>query len=387
MSHSSDKPLRILHVVDSLEYGGLERLVLDLTTAQLKQGHQVKVFSILHTGGYCKDVEAAGVPVIQGDKSRGFDLTVLKKLRAASVGADCDVVHAHNFVPTYYSATAMLACGPRKPTLVSTCHDMGGRLSNRRLRWIYGWALGRTARISMVSQGVHDQYLSSGLVNPNKTQTIINSVDVERFRNTPERRQHARRTLGLADDELVIGNVARLVDFKNHRMLIDVVPELVKTFPKLKVVIIGYGELEGTLREQVRQMGLEQHVLLTGKRSDVADMLPGFDVYCVPSLTEGLPIALLEACASALPVVATNVGGNAEVIHDQENGLVIPAGNADALRSALATLLASASLRDSYAKAADQWVRTHASIDVLYRAYDRFYRQAMGPGRERGIPS
>ena len=372
----SKKPLNIVHVVDSLEFGGLERLVLDLTTEQVRRGHKVSVFSILHTAGFLKDIEAAGVKVFQGDKSKSFDLSVLKKLRAATIGENCDIVHAHNFVPTYYSATALFGKWGKRPTLVSTCHDMGGRLSNAKLKLIYSLALKQASGVSMVSEGVYKQYTASGILDNNKAQTIINGVNTDRFQNSPERRSSARGKLGLSDSDLVIGNVARLVDFKNHKLLIEVIPELVKTFPNLKLAIVGYGELEDTLRAQVKALGMEGHVILTGRRSDVADLLPAFDVYCVPSLTEGLPIALLEACASALPVVATNVGGNAEVIQDKQTGLIIPAADKNALIQALHAVLSSKDLRDRFAQSADRWVRSNASIAVICDKYELFYQAA-----------
>jgi hypothetical protein len=132
--------LRVLHVVDSLERGGLERVVVDLAIAQRQNGDDVAVFSILETAGLRPELEAAGIPVLVGAKRRSFDWNVLAALRSAAIGggarAPMDVVHAHNFVPNYYSAVALLGARHR-PVLVGTSHDMGSRLSNRRLRWIY----------------------------------------------------------------------------------------------------------------------------------------------------------------------------------------------------------------------------------------------------------
>lgn len=369
--------LKILHVVDSLEFGGLERFVLDLATKQLTSGYEVTIFSILRTGGYVTDVVNAGIQVIQAGKSRSFDVSVLRQLRAASVGARVDVVHAHNFTPNYYAATAILGSGSRRPTLVGTCHDMGARLSNRHLRRMYRWALRRTTRVSMVSQGVCDQYMTTGLVDPRRATTIPNGVPVERFANSPARRAAGRAALGLSGDGLVIGTVGRYVKLKNHQMLIGVVPELVRSFPDLQVVIVGYGELEDALRQQISDLGMQGHITLTGKRSDVADILPAFDVYCTPSLTEGLPIALLEACASSLAIVATAVGGNAEVISNGETGLLTRPGDPAGFRDALHRLLADATLRENVANAARVWVRDHASMEILFAAYDSFYRRAM----------
>ncbi|HJT97498.1 MAG TPA: glycosyltransferase, partial [Rhodanobacteraceae bacterium] len=136
------RPVAILHVVDSLETGGLERVVADLAIAQQAAGHRVAVFTIESTGGFRAVLEAAGVPVLVGDKRGTFDVSVLKALRRAS--REVDVVHTHNFVPNYYAALATLALKPA-PVLVNTCHNMGTRLSNARLRRLYKASLARTA--------------------------------------------------------------------------------------------------------------------------------------------------------------------------------------------------------------------------------------------------
>jgi glycosyltransferase involved in cell wall biosynthesis len=184
-------PLNILHVVDSLEFGGLERVVTDLAKAQQGRGHDVAVFSISPTTGFMPELLEAGVPVQVGGKSRGFDMDVLSKLRRMMVERKVRVVHAHNFVPNYYCATAMLGSGgPR--TLVGTSHDMGTRLSNRKLRWMYRLSLLRTARLAMVGQQVHDRYVGAGWISADRAETVLNGIPVQRFTGTAERRATAR---------------------------------------------------------------------------------------------------------------------------------------------------------------------------------------------------
>lgn len=123
--------MNVLHVVDSLERGGLERVVTDIAIAQRRRGDGAAVFSLNPTGGFAHELLAAGVPVILGGKTRGFDLKVARALRRCVNELGIQVVHAHNFVPNYYSAVALW--GLRRALLVGTCHDMGQRLANRRL--------------------------------------------------------------------------------------------------------------------------------------------------------------------------------------------------------------------------------------------------------------
>jgi glycosyltransferase involved in cell wall biosynthesis len=369
-------PINILHVVDSLEVGGLERVVTDLAKAQQGRGHQVAVFSINDTQGFASELQDAGIAVVVGGKSRGFDFDVLGKLRRLVVDRQVRVVHAHNFVPNYYCATALLAL--RQPTtLVGTCHDMGTRLSNRKLRWMYRASLLRTARLAMVGQQVHDRYVASGWIGADRAETVLNGIPVQRFKNSIERRRAARQQLGLDASAPVIGCVGRLVPLKNQHLMIEVLPTLLRSHPALKLVMVGDGALDTALRQQASSAGVAEQVLFLGQRPDVADLLPALDVFALPSRTEGLSIALLEACATGLAVVATAVGGNPEIIRHGETGLLIPADDAASLRDALMSLLDSADLRARMGSNASAWVAANASIEALCITYDRFYRRAM----------
>jgi hypothetical protein len=163
--------LRVLHVVDSLEFGGLERVVTDLAIAQHRAGALVKVYSLMHTDGLRAELEAAGVEVIVGGKKRMADPGVLLRLRRVVRQHDIGIVHAHNFVPNYYAAIATRLMGRTAPVQVCTCHDMGMRLSNDRLRRLFLWSLRHTARVAMVGRQVHERFIERGWVAPERATT------------------------------------------------------------------------------------------------------------------------------------------------------------------------------------------------------------------------
>lgn len=364
------RPLRIVHVVDSLEVGGLERVTVDLAQAQAARGHAVSVFSIAATEGLKGELQSAGISVIEGHKQRSLDRQTLASLRACVTASKADIVHAHNFVPNYHAALATLGLGA---SLICTLHDMGTRLQNRKLRTLFKLSLWRTASVAMVGAQVHQQHVGSGLIAARKAHTVLNGIPVERFHEANTTRASARAALGLSDDDLVLGCVGRLVELKNHHRMIGVMPELLRQHPTLKLVIIGDGPRADALRSQVAELGLQSHVVLAGQRQNVGALLGAFDVFALPSQTEGLSIALLEACGSGLPVVATRVGGNVEIIRDGETGLLIAANDNDALAHGLSRMLSDAPLRQALGAAARQWVRTHASAQALADAYDRVY--------------
>lgn len=370
------RALRVLHVVDSLEFGGLERVVTDLAIAQHRAGALVKVYSLMETVGLRPELEAAGVEVIIGGKKRMADPGVLLRLRRVVRQHGIGIVHAHNFVPNYYAAIATRLMGRAEPVQVCTCHDMGMRLSNDRLRRLFLWSLRHTSRVAMVGRQVHERFIERGWVAPERATTVLNAVPVERFVWSAERRIEARRRLGLDPAVRVIGTVGRLVGLKNQKLLIAAMPALLHKFPDLHLVLIGTGPLEQELRAQADALGLGERVLLTGARTDVADLTPGLDVFALPSQTEGISIALLEACATRLPVVATAVGGNPEIVADGRTGLLIPSDDGAALEAALDRLLADPALALNLATAAAQWVRDHASLQSLVATTARFYEDA-----------
>ena len=368
--------MRIVHVVDSLEFGGLERVVTDLALEQQRRGHEVSVFSLLQTQGLRAELERAGVAVVIGDKRKAFDLAMIGRLRRHLREVDAQVAHTHSFVPNYYCAAAQFGM-MRPAAMVGTCHDMGHRLGNRRLRWMYRASLTRTARVAMVGRMVHQRFVGEGWVPSTRAAVVLNGIPVERFRHSEQRRRVAGGRLGRPAAALVIGAVGRLVPLGSHRRLIEQMPALLARWPALRLVIVGGGPLETELAAQVAALGLQDSVLLASQRSDVSDLLPAFDIFAMPSLTEGLSIALLEACATSLAIVATAVGGNPEIIADAHSGLLVPSEDGPALQAALARLLESPELRTQLGSAAAQWVQEHASITAVASTYERLYAEAL----------
>lgn len=379
--------MRVLHVVDSLEFGGLERVVAELAIAQRRAGIDSAVFSLQSTEGLAPQLRQAGVPVVIGAKRATADLALLRRLRATVSERRIGVVHAHSFVPNYYAAAATRWLRAA-PAIVGTCHDMGQRLGNRRLRWLYRWSLRHTAAVAMVGQQVSDRFVGAGLVPAAKARVVRNGTPTERHAATPARRAAARAALGAGDGDLLIGAVGRLVPLKNHQLLIEQMPQLLAAFPAVRLAIVGGGPLAEPLAALVAQLGLEGQVKLLGPRDDAADLMAGFDLFALPSLTEGLSIALLEAAAAGLPIVATAVGGNPEVVQDGDRGLLVPAADGAALRAAIARLLGDRALRASLGARACAWVGRHASMDSVVAAYRQLYEQAMTgrpPGRTGGL--
>jgi glycosyltransferase involved in cell wall biosynthesis len=253
---------------------------------------------------------------------------------------------------------------------------MGALLAQRRLRWLYRLSLLRSARVATVGEAARAALIAHGVVPAAKAVAMRNGIPVERFRIDASAREQARSALGLAPDEFVIGCVGRLVALKNHSLLIGQLPSLLAVVPELRLVLVGDGPLAAELKARAADLGVLGRVLFAGGRSDVSMLLPGFDVFCLPSTTEGLSIALLEACASGCAIVASAVGGNPQIIRDGDNGRLFDNNDGEALRGLLLQLATHPAERQRLGAAARAYAEREASMQAVVDAYAQLYAEA-----------
>jgi glycosyltransferase involved in cell wall biosynthesis len=228
----------------------------------------------------------------------------------------------------------------------------------------------------MVADAVHQVYVDGGLVPAARSSIIYNGIETRRFVSSPERRAAGRARLGVSANAPLIGAVGRLVPLKNHASLIRIMPRLLARFPQLRLALIGGGELESELRQLAADSGHGERIVFAGEQADISELLAALDVYVQPSDTEGMSIALLEACAAGLPMVSTRVGGTPKIIQDGISGLLVPPRDDAALEAALAALLADPALRAQFGRVARAWVTAHASVEAMASAYAQLYEAA-----------
>jgi len=203
---------------------------------------------------------------------------------------------------------------------------------------------------------------------------VPNGIDVGRFAPRDEAaRERLVATLGLPPSTRVVGTVGRLNRVKDHAGLLQAFARLQGDVPDAVLVVAGDGELRAELAALAATPALAGRVHLLGDRSDVADLLRAFDLFVMSSRSEGYSIALLEACASALPIVATDVGGNAEIVHAGENGLLLPPGDPVALADALRMLLADPLRARAMGQAGLEWVGREGSLAAMAARYEQLY--------------
>jgi L-malate glycosyltransferase len=361
----------VCQLLHSLNVGGAEMLAARL--ARRLRGTFRFVFACLdEVGPLGEELRAEGFPVHLLGRRPGLDwgcpLRLARLLRAERV----DVVHAHQYTPFFYGLAARLP-GPRRPILF-TEH---GRhqpdyprpkrmLANRLL-------LTRRDRVVGVGAAVRQALIANEGLPARRVGVLYNGVDVDAFAAAADRAA-ARRELGAGPDDFVLLQVARLDYLKDHATAVRTLARVAAQVPQARLVLVGDGPERPGIEALVRNLNLGDHVRLLGTRQDVGRLLPGGDVFLLTSVSEGIPVTVLEAMAAGLPVVATDVGGVAEVVKDGQTGLLAPPAEAEALARHVLRLAADPGGRGRMGLAGRERAFALFSEEQMLAAYDRLYR-------------
>lgn len=357
----------MLQVVLGLNPGGTERLVVELAS-RLHAEIPMMVCCLEDKGEWAGELEARGIAVTPLRRREGFHPSLGYGVATAARRHGATVLHAHHYSPFVYSCVARAF----RPTarVVFTEH---GRLSDAApspKRRLANRLLARVPRrVFTVSRDLGDHLAAEGFPRT-RLDVIYNGIDVGDL-VTPEERSRVRRELGVEDDTLVIGTIARLDPVKDLGTLVRAVALLVPHTPVL-VVIIGDGSEGESLRALVRNTGMCESVRFLGHRDDARSWLAGCDVYANSSISEGVSLTILEAMASSLPVVATRVGGTPEVV-DDTCGQLVPVRSAAAFADAVLGLARDRNRRLALGRAARARVEARFTLARMVDEYRCVY--------------
>jgi sugar transferase (PEP-CTERM/EpsH1 system associated) len=373
----SAQPIRVLHVVDTLNVGGIQTALLNFVERTMGP-FQHAVCCIREGGPVARRLGALGVPVHCVGKRDGHDWGVMFRIARLCRSARPHVVHTRNWGAIDGIIGARLAGVP------AVIHSEHG-LSNVDPEH-YRRRVGRRLLVPLVDQLVAvSDHLRCRLrdevgVDTHKITLVRNGVDLIKFE--PGMGRAARRgAAGYCATDVVVGTVGRLVEVKDHRGLLEAFRRVSAHHPACHLIIIGDGPERGALESQIRQWGLGDRVRLVGYTDDVAAWLSILDLFVLASHLEGTSNALLEAMAAGLPVVATRVGGNAEVVVDGVTGRLVPAGDMAALAAALEAYSRDADARRQHGAAGRDWVAEHYPIDAMIAGLAAVYRDAVARRR------
>jgi glycosyltransferase involved in cell wall biosynthesis len=343
-------PAKILHLITELELGGAERLLATLLPRLDRARFEASVAYLYGDAPLRPELEAAGLRVTKLDSRGKLDVTAFSRLVELLRRERFDILHTHLIqadLMGYFAARRA-----RAPVVVSTKHNTHYFRSHAPwLSRLDAFVNRRLTRIVAVSHAVREHYVQTQRLDPARIEVIHNGIELERFRGA---RPLARSALGLRDDERFVCAVGSLTEKKGHDVLLRAWGDVKNRQPNARLALVGDGPLRAELERTVEALGLRASVSFLGRRPDVPEILRAADLFVLPSRWEGFGIAVVEAMAAGAPVVASSVDGVREIVRDQQDGLLVPPGEAGRLAEAVAALLADPARAKQLADSARQ---------------------------------
>lgn len=364
--------LTVCQVLHTLEVGGAEVLAGRIARAMTPRLRFV--FACLDgLGTLGAQLQSEGFAVEVLDRRPGVDVTSMRRLAGLWRREQVDVVHAHQYTPFFYCLSAGMM--RRRPPVLFTEHGRWFPDYPRRKRILFNrMFLRRCDRVVAVGESVRRALVDNEGIARRRIELVYNGIDLRRYSH-PRDRDGMRAALGLADGDFAMVQVARLDALKDHLTAVRTIAEVRKELPAVRLLVVGQGPEEAAIRAEIAARGLEAHVRLLGLRQDVPDILAAADLFLLTSVSEGIPLTLIEAMAARLAIVSTNVGGVPEVVLDGTTGLLAPARDERALAAAVLRLAGDANERRRMG--AEGAERAWAQFDErqMNAAYERLYRE------------
>jgi glycosyltransferase involved in cell wall biosynthesis len=402
---SQPDTLKVMHIISDLDVGGGQSVVRTLTK-YLALENCIPIVCTFRDGPLRQDIEKLGIaveilaprrysiialPLYVADMAR-----ILRSLARLVRKHQVDVIQTH-LLRTLDLLVLLLRWTRQPQAIFWTFHSANLVLTEEQLprhKWLLKpkqWAHRQLYRLAahwvsgmiVVSDQVKESALDLvGSRHRDQLIVIPNGCDIEQF-GKPVDKAQVRNRLGLSVDSRLIAAVGTLKKVKGHRYLIQAMSTLVSRYPDLHVLLIGDGELKAELQLLVSELGLEEHIHFLGSRHDIPRLLAASDLFVLSSLWEGLSMALLEAMATGLPIVASAVSGTIEAIRPNEGGFLVPPGDVAAMASAIGQLLSDPERAQVMGAAARQRVQAEFSASRQAREHIAAYRRALGSPASR----
>ena len=374
------KPINIVHVVHALEVGGLENgLVNILNHFDDRFTHTIMCLS--RSGRMAERIKNSQVKIIElrlpTDRFRFPVIRLAREFQSISP----DIVHTRGW------ATVDAICAARVADVSRVLHGEHGREvgdpsgRNRKRNLVRKCLSPLVNRFVTVSDDLKSWLIRTVGIPESKVTTIHNGVDTRRF--SPDRGGAIRDSLGLDDSIFTLGTVSRLDPVKDHRSLLQAFMPIARSARPVGLIIAGDGPMRSSIEQLSSELKIADKVHLLGERHDIPQVLKACDVFTLTSIAEGISNTILEAMASALPVVATRVGGNPELVEHGISGYLVSARDVAALTAAYESYLNDPTLKDEHGRNARARTEQRFSLERMASQYAQLYQGLMGAREDR----
>ncbi len=360
------RKLSVIQIVPKFVLAGAEVMVENLAAALIKDSFDVSIVSLYdYHSAITERLENLGIPILYLGKKKGFDLTIIFKLYKIFKKARPDVIHTHLYLMPFAIPAAILA---RVPVSIHTIHNIANKEVGKHLRKLYAFFY-RYCKVipvsisPLVKKSVMEEYRFSDEQVP----MIYNGIDLNKC--IPKEEYEGKNS------KINILHVGRFSEQKNHLGLIESFKIVHDEEPNTVLKLIGCGILESAVTEKVKELNLVDCVEFLGMKATVYPYFNKADIFVLPSKWEGMPITLIEAMATGLPIVAASVGGVPDMIENNVTGILVDTQNEN-IADALITLIKNRKLRQELGEAA-RTASSKFSVEAMEGQYAKLYRNSL----------
>jgi len=368
--------MNVLELIETLDTGGAERMVSCLALSMRAQGDSVSIVCLRDLGRMPiprEHFDEAGVNLVELNKTDGFSPKAVRQLLDYVRDQNFDVIHTHNPQVNHYGA--LVARLGSIPVLVNTLHGTSTLGMPRWALALYRVSCAGTTRVVPVCKAVDVELRQRLGLSPYKTAVIYNGIDLSELQTLPVR---------APDGEFVFGTMGRLVPVKDHRSLLEAFHIVKQRHAHCRLEILGFGELEDDLKNLAETLGISGSVVFRGFSSDVGSFLRGIDAFVLSSVSEGLPLTLLEGMAAGKPIVSTAVGGVPELVQDAECGWLSEPSQPQRLAEIMMQAVESPDLEEKGRRGRRQAIARY-SVEAMTAQYRALFGELLGSRTPKSV--
>ncbi len=375
MEYKKTKRTKVVHVTFDMRIGGTEQVICNLIENTDVSKYEVSILCLEQCiGPFGIKLREKGYSIISLGRKPGFDLSLVKKIHCHLISQNVDVLHCHQYTPYVYGVMGALFT---KCKVIFTEHGRFYPDQKKKKRVLVNPIINlATNYITAISEATRGALAKYEKFPKSKIRVIYNGLDDTKYKN--DRKVSRRSLLGIDEETFVIGTVARLDSIKNHKMMIKTLKIVHKIHPNTFLLIVGDGPERENLERLVRKLEIASHVIFTGFKQNPFPFYSVMDVFLLTSFSEGTAMTLLESMSSNLPCVVTNVGGNPEIVKNNETGFIVPADDDQSLAELISRFINDADLMKKYGDAGRARFKEMFAVEKMVEAYEKLYESSLG---------
>ncbi|KAA3618742.1 MAG: glycosyltransferase [Calditrichaeota bacterium] len=361
--------IRVAHLMQVLHFGGKENGIVNLVNNTDSEIFENYIITFLKGGSLQKMVDPQRCTVVSTGRKWGNDSTLPFKVGRQLHQNKIDVLHTHAWSTLIEGfGGAKLA---RTPVLI---HGEHGTMKDdsRKHKIVQRFIWDRFDRILSVSEVLSEQLAERIGYPKEKIHTLVNGVDLKKFADSTHFNGY-KKLVDLPEDTPVFGSVGRLVEVKNYPLLLRAAKKVIAKIPHARLLLVGAGPLYPETKALIRELGIEKNTIFIRWRKNIPAYIRAMDVFILPSFSEGMSNTILEAMACSRSVIATDVGGNPELVSHNKTGLLVPSDDDEAMAAAIVDLLENTEKRRRFAVAGRQKVEQKFTFKQMIRRYEKLY--------------